>query len=635
VILCGVGKVGRRVLECLSGDRVRVVVVDLAPPADLPDGVRAVAGDCRQPAVLLQAGVRDVAGVIVCTSDDLINLAAALAIHHLAPDVRVVVRTFNPNLVERLGKAVANVVPLSVSGLVAPLLALIARTGSALGSVNVPDGPRPVVEVMVTDDSPLRGEAIAPRDVAPVALIPAAGPARYLLDVPRDGRLGLGDRVVWCGRPADLDRITAGRATDGRVRWASRLRRWARVARRTFADVEWPVKVCSAVLVAFLFLSSTLYALANRESLVDGFYHTVSIMSTGVDANPTDPFMRWYVSCLRIAGPALIAAFTAIFTNYLVRARLGGVLELRRIPDAGHVVVCGLGNVGFRVTEELLRAGQSVVVIDAAQSGRFHAAARRLGAAVMPGDATVMQVLRSARVDSARAVIAATNNDLSNVEIALLARELNAGQRVVVRLSDPSLAAMLRDSANVQLAFSLPSLAAPAFVAALYGDRVQSVFLVGGRLIAAVEVVVSAGEACLDNEPLRAVAVDFGLLPVAVTDANGRAVSDLWSHRLTAGERLTALVTLADLDRLYRRERPAPEWTVVIDAFPLSARDALPVMLQTLAGLSAAEAVGRLQQLPCEVRDGLTPGQAEDLLALLRRDRVTARITRRCGAAAR
>lgn len=633
VILCGVGKVGQRVLECLCCDPVRVVVVDLAPPADLPDGVRVVAGDCRQAAVLEAAGVRTAAGVIVCTSNDLVNLAAALAIHRLAPEVRVVVRTFNPNLVERLGKAVANIVPLSVSGLVAPLLALIARTGSALGSVNGPDGPRPVIEVTVTDDSPLRGEPVARRGVAPVALMPAAGPAKYLLEVPNEARLVSGDHVVWCGRPAELQRLSAGSETDGRVRWASRMRRWARVVRRTFADIEWPVKVCSIVLVLFLFVSSVLYALANRESLIDGFYHTVSIMSTGVDANPTGPFMRWYVSCLRIAGPALIAAFTAIFTNYLVRARLGGVLELRRIPDAGHVVVCGLGNVGFRVTEELLREGQSVVVIDPAQNGRFHASARRLGAAVMLGDATVLQVLRSARADSARAVIAATDNDLSNVEIALLARVLHGSQRVVVRLSDPELANMLRDSANIQLAFSVPALAAPAFVAALYGDRVQSVFLVGGRLFAAVEITISAGEACLDNEPLRAVAVDFGLMPVAVTDVNGRAVDEIWSHRLRAGERLTALATLADLDRLYRRERPPPVWAVVIDSFPLSACDALPVMLQTLAGLSATEAQSRLQRLPCQVRNGLTLGQAEDLLAMLRRDRVAARITRWSGAA--
>ena len=58
------------------------------------------------------------------------------------------------------------------------------------------------------------------------------------------------------------------------------------------------------------------------------------------------------------------AAFTAIVTNYLLRARLRGALEVRRIPDGGHIVVCGLSPVGFRVVEELVQDGQRPVVIE-------------------------------------------------------------------------------------------------------------------------------------------------------------------------------------------------------------------------------------------------------------------------------
>ena len=53
-----------------------------------------------------------------------------------------------------------------------------------------------------------------------------------------------------------------------------------------------------------------------------------------------------------------------MFTNYLIRAKLGGVLESRKIPDGGHVLVCGLGNVGFRCVQELLRLGHQVAAID-------------------------------------------------------------------------------------------------------------------------------------------------------------------------------------------------------------------------------------------------------------------------------
>src|SRR5436309_3233736 len=91
-----------------------------------------------------------------------------------------------------------------------------------------------------------------------------------------------------------------------------------------------------------------------------------------------------------------MAAFTALFTNYLIRARLGGALEVRRIPDSGHLIVCGLGNIGYRVIEELVRGGERVVVIESAADNRFAATVRRLGVAVIHGDATVKEALRQA-----------------------------------------------------------------------------------------------------------------------------------------------------------------------------------------------------------------------------------------------
>jgi Trk K+ transport system NAD-binding subunit len=466
----------------------------------------------------------------------------------------------------------------------------------------------------------------------PIAYLPVSEQARILLDVPADAELRPGDRLVVCGRPSDLEHLSGANDEAREVRWSGWLRRAARVAWRAVREIDLPVKVC-AVTLAVVLLGSTAvvhYGSNRPVSWADAVYQTVSVMATGSDlpAQNEWDFMKVFVSGLRIAGAALFAAFTAILTNYLVRARLGGVLELRRVPDGGHVVVCGLGNVGFRVTEELLQAGQPVVVIDPAREGRFHATARRLGAAVVAGDATVAEVLRQANSPTARAVIAVTSNDLVNVEIALLVRELQPRQRVVVRLTEPVFARTLRDAANVRLAFSLPALAAPAFVAALYGDQVQSVFLVGERLVAAVELSVSKNEPCLDGEAVRAVMIDFGLLPVALATADGRPVDHVLSHRLGPGDRLTALATPADLDRLYRRDRPPADCAVAIDSFPLSARDTLAVVLPSLAGVAAEEVDRRLARMPCELRSGLTPGQAEDRAALLRRERVQVTVSR-------
>ena len=69
-----------------------------------------------------------------------------------------------------------------------------------------------------------------------------------------------------------------------------------------------------------------------------------------------------------------------------------------------------------------------------------------------------------------------------------ISRELNPKQRVVVRLADTHLAQTLREAANVRLALSTSALAAPAFFAALYGDRVQNIFLIEGQVLAVLDV---------------------------------------------------------------------------------------------------------------------------------------------------
>src|SRR5262249_12206554 len=153
-----------------------------------------------------------------------------------------------------------------------------------------------------------------------------------------------------------------------------------------------------------------------------GLYHSIGLIVSGDweggDLGPA-PGLKLLISTLRLLGVALTAAFTAIVTNYLLGARLGGALEVRRIPECGHIVVCGLGNVGFRVVEELVGYGERVVVLELERDSRFVTTARRLGVPVIHGDATVREVLRQANAPTARAVITATSNDLINLEVAL------------------------------------------------------------------------------------------------------------------------------------------------------------------------------------------------------------------------
>src|SRR5262245_36771963 len=192
IVLCGLGRMGARVLEYLQAAGLPVVVVDTTCRADDPRlrGARLVSGDCRRREVLEAAGVADAGGVLLLTSDDLLNVTAALVVRALNPDVRVVLRMFNENLIGRLGHAVHNVYALSTSLLTAPILALTALTGQGLGTFRVADradGWRQVAEVVIGPGSELRGrtvgEVIRTRKAVALAYLPEGGAAHFLHDV--------------------------------------------------------------------------------------------------------------------------------------------------------------------------------------------------------------------------------------------------------------------------------------------------------------------------------------------------------------------------------------------------------------------------------------------------------------------
>jgi Trk K+ transport system NAD-binding subunit len=637
IVVCGMGRMGAHVLDYLLAAGMQVVVIDTVCKPDDPRlrSARLISGDCRHREVLEAAGLDTARGVLILTADDLLNVRTALMVRSVNREVPIVLRMFNQNVLGRLGTAVHNVFALSTSMLTAPILAMTALTGQGLGTFRLSDsseGVRQVVEVTVSPSSPLRDQSTAavaaPRDLAVLAHL-RDGDERFLLDVDLEARLAVGDRIVVCGEPrlvAPL--LSSGVEDDRELRWANIAHRMGRVAWQSLAEVDTLMLVCTTVFLSVILISTVVLSIGLPARWYSALFRTVSIMATSADMRGDDyedePGLRVFVSILRIIGAVLLAAFTAIVTNYLLRARLGGALEVRRIPECGHFIVCGLSSVGFRVVEELIRQGERVVAIEFDPANRFVTTARRLGAAVMVGDAAVIEVLRQAHAATARAVIPATNNDMTNLEVSLLVRELNPEQRVVLLINDPQFAQILREAASIRLAVSVPALAAPTFVARLFGDRVLSVFLLRERLFAVIDLLINEQDPFVGHA-VRAVAIDYQVLPVTLLRGSERA-RPLWASRLQAGDRLVAIVDLANLDRLLRRQPCSAAFAVDVTAFLPPTRGWLAGLVRATLNLAADEAERALDQLPLRLATGLTRGQADDLLTQLTRERVAARV---------
>lgn len=161
----------------------------------------------------------------------------------------------------------------------------------------------------------------------------------------------------------------------------------------------------------------------------------------------------------------------------------------------GHMILCGLGTVGFRVLEELTRVGEQVFVIERNPDGPFLQQARELGAEVAIGDARADNFLRSMNIEHARAVIVATDDDLANLEIAMDVRELRADVPIILRLYDQRLAQKVKGVLGVQVSVSTSKLAAPLFAAAALDTGVVGTHRVGDEVLVVIELDVAAGGA--------------------------------------------------------------------------------------------------------------------------------------------
>lgn len=505
VIVCGLGRVGWPVLDYCKALGWRVVAVDTQCPASDSRlaGIEYHQGNYRDPALLQKLKLNEARGIILLANDDLNNLAACLEIRRLCAGIRIVVRLFNENLVNKLSNTIKNVIALSSSRLSGPLLASTALSGDVLARFESNQTDWHVERIEIEPESTLANQTVASfREKFPnVSLLNNnAGmtnwPSRQVLLV--------------AGPVKALTEVRHQSQADSNLtEWASIFSRFGRTLWTTIAEIEWPVKLAALCFFSVILTGSIICWLSGlADTPARGLFRTLNIMVTAADLREQDypsPWQHVFISFLKLSGLLLTAAFTALLTNYLVRVRLRGVLSISRIPESGHVVLCGLGTVGMRVVEALRVQQIPVVVLEKMEGGRFVAGARQLGATVLLADGTVPSSLVRAHTADSRALIAATSSDLANVEIALLAREQNPKLRVVLRLDDAALASALQQTASIRFAMGLPPQIAPAFVLPLFGDRILSLFWYDQSLYLVMEVGITGTTVGLTGKPVDTV----------------------------------------------------------------------------------------------------------------------------------
>jgi voltage-gated potassium channel len=252
-------------------------------------------------------------------------------------------------------------------------------------------------------------------------------------------------------------------------------------------------------ILVVLAAGAALYQLAPPSALEDGHPSWgLSIYGAWMALFAQPIFSRpgvWYLQVMHavypLLGLALVGEGIVRFALLMVSRRHGEKEWMLVMASTyrNHVVLCGLGHLGYRVLEQLLAQGRQVVAIEKDAEARFISAAKDAGVPVLVRDMKEDAALVAAGVPHAEAIVIATADDLANVEVAMDARRLNPRIRTAVRVFDQQMAGKLRDAFAFDAPFSSSALAAPAVAAMTLGCKVVAAFALGDVPHVAAELV--------------------------------------------------------------------------------------------------------------------------------------------------
>jgi len=173
----------------------------------------------------------------------------------------------------------------------------------------------------------------------------------------------------------------------------------------------------------------------------DGFYMVITTLTTigYQEVHPLSHAGRVFNVIIILGGVSLVFLAIGSLTQALLEFELQHFFgrrrmerEISRLTD--HYIICGAGRVGRSSARELARRPVPFLIIENNEAKAQKFASENW--LLLIGDATQEQILRDARIEHARGLVAATTTDATNLYIVLTARSLNPRLQIIARASE-------------------------------------------------------------------------------------------------------------------------------------------------------------------------------------------------------
>ncbi len=670
-IVCGLGSLGQQsVINLKKFDydpfEVSITAIDRRviqawEVDDLPRqlAVAPILGDCRREDVLKAAGIDDSRAILIVTSDESTNVECAIAARRLNPHIQIILRSSRHSLNTLLERQLGKFVALDATELPAMTFALAGLGDDTVSVFSVGRHRFRVAEHVVNaGDSRFDQQAVQQLHQELFRLLdfnPVDNPQQPIGWATTASsvfhrwqphvRVSAGDRVAYIEVVNDVETLEKRRNAIASIGhwleewhsgdWRRRLRNWRQSSEASLERV-----VAIALLTAlFLLLTGTfllkatvpgitwVMAISLGAILLLGGYGDVF---GGFTPSGVPGWVQLVCLLITLASILVVLGVLGLLADQLLSSRFDFLQKRPRLPRHSHVVVVGLGRIGRKVTSLLQELNQPLVAIDTqlTHPELFTQVPLLIG--------NVVEELSAANLATAKSLIAVTDDQMLNLEVALLASEKNLGSQQhfspVVRTRSQSFSDNLAALMPQARAFCPYALSAEAFAGAAFGESILGLFRLSGQTILITEYQIEEGDT-LNGKQIAQISYGYGVVPILRETRNrqGKLCTILMptdEQYLAPGDRLFVLSSINGLRRIEREEMTPPrKWRITASAPPdVSGASDIAQLFSRLSNCSRSQAQSFVNQLPASMEIRLYDYQASRLIQMMK-DRLPIRLS--------